>query len=169
MPEIPDAWYIQHFGSVDASGPDDDPDGDGLTNAEEYQLGSDPKVNGSGSSGGGGEDPVDDAAPNDDAINWKRSPEGKYLWIPVPTVSGFRAVHVSGKGHILFQATEQVTDFQTQPVGKVWDPSKKSDERFTDIFFRPLPFQLRMVNYQNHSVSLQDVPNPPVSDPEFRK
>jgi hypothetical protein len=41
---LPDAWQIQYFGSVNAPNaqPAADPDGDGLSNLEEYLLGTDP-------------------------------------------------------------------------------------------------------------------------------
>ncbi len=41
---IPDAWKIEYFGSITApgSGAGDDPDGDGLTNMQEFLLGTDP-------------------------------------------------------------------------------------------------------------------------------
>jgi len=40
---LPDDWEIEHFGSLDPR-PDDDPDGDGLTNEEEYQAETNPNV-----------------------------------------------------------------------------------------------------------------------------
>lgn len=44
---LPDAWMTKHFGSANPAagigrGPDDDPDGDGLTNLQEYQLDTNP-------------------------------------------------------------------------------------------------------------------------------
>ncbi|MFU8849072.1 MAG: hypothetical protein ACNA77_10210 [Opitutales bacterium] len=41
---IPDAWKIQYFGSIDHpdAGAADDPDGDGLTNFQEFELALDP-------------------------------------------------------------------------------------------------------------------------------
>ena len=39
---LPDYWEEQYFGNITHYGPSDDPDGDGLTNLEEYQSGSDP-------------------------------------------------------------------------------------------------------------------------------
>ncbi len=40
---LPDAWEIQHFGNLD-QGPNDDFDGDGLSNLREFQDGTDPTV-----------------------------------------------------------------------------------------------------------------------------
>ena len=40
---IPDDWEYEHFGNLEPR-PDDDLDGDGLTNQEEYQAGTDPNV-----------------------------------------------------------------------------------------------------------------------------
>lgn len=39
---LPDAWELQHFGTL-ATGPNDDPDGDGMSNLQEYLAGTDPK------------------------------------------------------------------------------------------------------------------------------
>jgi uncharacterized repeat protein (TIGR01451 family) len=43
---LPDSWQLQYFGSLTApgSGPNDDPDHDGLTNLREYQTGSNPNL-----------------------------------------------------------------------------------------------------------------------------
>jgi hypothetical protein len=38
---LPDPWELQYFGDL-SQGPNDDPDGDGLTNLEEFELGTDP-------------------------------------------------------------------------------------------------------------------------------
>jgi hypothetical protein len=38
---LSDAWEIQYFGSIGVD-PDADPDGDGLTNLQEFQQGSNP-------------------------------------------------------------------------------------------------------------------------------
>jgi len=40
---LPDDWEIEHFGDLQAE-PEDDPDGDGYSNLEEYHLGTDPHV-----------------------------------------------------------------------------------------------------------------------------
>src|SRR5258708_3748384 len=41
---LPDEWVIRYFGSLNAphSGPNDDPDGDGATNLQEYVAGTNP-------------------------------------------------------------------------------------------------------------------------------
>jgi hypothetical protein len=41
--DLPDAWEIQYFGGLSSSA-EDDVDGDGLSNAQEYQLGTDPTL-----------------------------------------------------------------------------------------------------------------------------
>jgi hypothetical protein len=38
---LPDSWEMQYFGNL-AQGPNDDPDGDGFTNLQEYQAGTNP-------------------------------------------------------------------------------------------------------------------------------
>ena len=49
---IPDSWRMQYFGSstpvAGVSGADDDPDGDGLTNIQEFQAGTNPLQSDSG-------------------------------------------------------------------------------------------------------------------------
>ena len=40
---LPDAWEMAHFGNLESTG-HDDPDGDGLTNAQEFYRGTDPLV-----------------------------------------------------------------------------------------------------------------------------
>jgi hypothetical protein len=39
---LPDCWEIQYFGSIYTYGANSDPDGDGLSNLQEFQLGTDP-------------------------------------------------------------------------------------------------------------------------------
>jgi len=41
---LPDSWELQYFGSLNApnNGPNDDPDGDGFTNLQEYRAGMNP-------------------------------------------------------------------------------------------------------------------------------
>jgi hypothetical protein len=39
---LPDLWEIEHFGDIQTHDGDDDPDGDGYTNIQEYNKGSDP-------------------------------------------------------------------------------------------------------------------------------
>ena len=39
---LPDSWEVEYFGNADLFGNNDDPDGDGLTNAQEYTLGTSP-------------------------------------------------------------------------------------------------------------------------------
>jgi len=41
---LPDWWEIAYFGSIAVYGANDDPDGDSLTNAQEYQIHGDPMV-----------------------------------------------------------------------------------------------------------------------------
>jgi hypothetical protein len=40
---IPDAWWIQYFGTTSGVSASEDSDGDGFTNAQEYALGTHPK------------------------------------------------------------------------------------------------------------------------------
>ena len=72
---LPDCWELEHFGNLD-QGPDDDPDGDGLTNLEERQYGTDPNnwdTDGDGVSDGyevnAGTDPLDPQSNNIQTIN----------------------------------------------------------------------------------------------------
>lgn len=39
---LPDSWEISHFGRITGVGPDDDPDGDGYSNAAEFRAGTSP-------------------------------------------------------------------------------------------------------------------------------
>ena len=72
---LPDCWELEHFGNLD-QGPDDDPDGDGLTNLEERQYGTDPNnwdTDGDGVSDGdeviAGTDPLDPQSNNTQIIH----------------------------------------------------------------------------------------------------
>ena len=65
---LPDAWEQEHFGNL-AQDADDDPDGDGLTNLEEYAGDSDPNVP-EGDEPGGADD-------------YLKNP---WLWIPLTLV-----------------------------------------------------------------------------------
>ena len=50
---LPDSWEMKYFGNLD-QGPNDDPDGDGKTNLQEYQDGTDPTKKSEGNGDGGG-------------------------------------------------------------------------------------------------------------------
>ena len=50
---INDAWEILYFGSITACNPNADPDGDGLTNLEEYRLGTNPRIKNTDTDGDG--------------------------------------------------------------------------------------------------------------------
>ena len=39
---LPDNWEIKYFGNISKYGPQEDPDGDGLANIDEYKFGTDP-------------------------------------------------------------------------------------------------------------------------------
>ena len=84
-----------------------------------------------------------DAAPLDNNVDWRRTPEAKYLHIPVSgMVPGFKAVDVSDSGRILFTRTLPVTDYATDPVGYVWDPAEAPESRFRPVLFAPTNFTL---------------------------
>ncbi|MBX3741886.1 MAG: hypothetical protein KF712_12890 [Akkermansiaceae bacterium] len=94
------------------------------------------------SDGSGPADPYD-ASPFDDEVNWYRTPEAKYLHIPVDgATGGFKAVDVSDSGRILLARTTPVADYTTDPVGLVWDPSAESVGRLIPVMFAPENFQL---------------------------
>ncbi len=106
--------------------------------------------------------PVDrlDASPHDDKIDWQKTADARYLRLSVDgETGGFKAVDVNGRGQILFSRIAQPTDYQTQPVGKIWDPSRAEGERLTDVFFKPEAFQLIM---------WKNVHADPVPDPDTR-
>ncbi len=94
------------------------------------------------SDGSGPTDPYD-ASPFDDEVDWRRTPEAKYLHIPVDgSTGGFKAVDVSDSGKILFTRTTPVVNYTTDPVGLVWDPSAESAGRLIPVMFAPENFQL---------------------------
>jgi hypothetical protein len=63
---LPDAWEFLYFGNV-AQDPSGDPDGDGLTNLQEYQLGTDPVL---ADSDGNGVNDGDEDFDGDLLSNW---------------------------------------------------------------------------------------------------
>ena len=69
---LPDDWEMNYFGNLDY-GPEDDPDGDSLSNLGEYQAGTDPTVGDTDSDGipdgwevENGLDPLDESDANQD-------------------------------------------------------------------------------------------------------
>jgi len=106
---------------------DVDTDGDGLTDAEEYQLGTDPGLVDTDGDGYSDLDeakrgtdanvpdtdddgiPDDqDAVPDDGEINWKKTPETRYLWVEQvdevdPSLHKHQPLAVNKHGQILFR------------------------------------------------------------------
>lgn len=78
---LPDSWESTYLGSVpsDERGPLDDPDGDGLTNMEEYQIGTDPDDQ--DTDGDGFDDGVE-VAMGSDPDNGNSTPAGQSeIWL----------------------------------------------------------------------------------------
>jgi N-acetylmuramoyl-L-alanine amidase len=106
---LPDDWSQAH----NVTNPDADDDGDGLSNRREYELGTDAKK--ADTDNDGIQDSIDgnpkvpatpttdsdedgvfdleDAVPNDAEINWKKTPEAKYVWVEQVT-------HTNDANHI---------------------------------------------------------------------
>ncbi|HJT81667.1 MAG TPA: hypothetical protein VJ719_10750, partial [Chthoniobacterales bacterium] len=94
---MPDGWQIEHFGHTGVDGSADD-DGDGLTNAQEYGVGSDP-MNGD-SDGDGFADGVDGWVLDGD-LHPPRLPEYRYVVIDLgegysPSINNNNEVLVGG-------------------------------------------------------------------------
>lgn len=93
---LPDSWMTRYFGSISpvagTSQPRDDPDGDGLSNLEEFLLGTNPRVTADG--------PTTIAAYTDGQITWTARPYKTYqlqsssnltTWTTIATRSVFTA------------------------------------------------------------------------------
>lgn len=122
-PDIADALLPPSGGTYPPDGSDEpppDPDSDGTGPSDRY-----------------------DAAPRDSRIDWLKSPQAKYLHIPVSGLpAGFQAIDVSDSGKILFGRTTAVNDYATEPVGFVWDPAAPPANRLTPVTFTPTDFTL---------------------------
>jgi hypothetical protein len=119
------------------------------------------------SDGSGPADPYD-ASPFDDRVDWYRTPEAKYLHIPVDgSTGGFRAVDVSDSGRILLTRIAPVTDYETDPVGLVWDPSATGAGRLIPVMFRPENFELnfKVTAWNPAASSSFSVGTPPLPGP----
>lgn len=105
---------------------------------------------GNGGNGGSGNN-FDDAVPHDPLLNWPRTPDGRFIWIPAdPAGRDFRAVDMSEAGHILYttlppEDPEEEIDYRRNAVGRIWNPAEKAGERFRDIYFQPDSFSLNMI------------------------
>jgi hypothetical protein len=109
---------------------DVDTDNDGLSNAEEAQLGTDPNNPDTDGDGLGDKEEItegtnptipdtdndglndsEDAEPKDAEINWKRTPEARYVWIEqvIPDHPGHFPTSVNKNGMIVFSNSDLLT------------------------------------------------------------
>lgn len=120
---LPDDWTQAH----NVTNPDADDDGDRLSNRREYELGTDPKKEDTDNDGildsidgnpkvpatpttdsdGDGVFDLDDAVPNDAEINWKKTPEAKYVWVEqvIHDESVGEPIAINKHAQILFSRT----------------------------------------------------------------
>jgi len=128
-----------------------DTDGDGLNDALEIANGTNPS-----SSDSDGDSKLDgeDASPRDGLIDWLKTPDYKYLWIPAPaSLNGFVAVDCNDKGQILFRNTVPPVNYNgynTAPVAKVWDPATG----FSDRYFNPGAITLNLIKLSAGQISI---------------
>ena len=132
--DLPDAWERNFFGSnfgAPGYGPNDDPDGDGLTNAQELALGTNPM---SADTDGDGYSDGAEVAAGSDPLNSKSKP-GYALGSRINFNYANRTALLAGGWHFLAKTgastarnTEQATGFvvdynQTQHPGTIRIPA----------------------------------------------
>lgn len=123
---IPDLWLASIFPSVLQNGglstfdPNADADGDSLTNSEELAAGTNPN---SVDTDGDGLNDDEDAVPNDAEINWPKTPETRYVWIPQVATTGAKAL--SKYGHILFPSNNGGSS-NLSALHVLWDSNTSS-------------------------------------------
>lgn len=103
-----DGWEIKHFGAVGVVDPLADDDQDGLNNADESHLDTDPDAHAdeNDEDGDGLEDAVD-AVPDDPLINWPTTPKTGYVYLELDEIPGMEdvtAIALSEAGHVLVKA-----------------------------------------------------------------
>lgn len=101
---LPDGWELEqgpNLGALDPNADDDDDDDDGLSNFEESLLrtkADNPDTD--------GDDLLDgeDAVPTDGEIDWKRTPEYSYAWLPIEGATDKGdPIAVNKHGQVLFE------------------------------------------------------------------
>lgn len=104
---LPDTWEIKYFGDISKYGPQDDPDGDGLTNLQEFQYGTDPTK--TDTDGDGFNDPTE-IETGSDPLNPSSTPP-PVLAIDVEQV---RLSFIAGNGKTnLIQASSDLKNWPT--------------------------------------------------------
>ena len=128
--QLPEWWQKFYFNGQTGIDPNGDPDGDGLTTAQEQALGTKPDDPDS-------DDDVlndsEDAVPLDSEINWRKTPESKYVWIEqivLPTDNSgqlIAPVAVNKSGQILFPYYTAGEDGSSTdpPRNQLWDSAAR--------------------------------------------
>jgi len=104
-----DGWEAS-YGNLGDLDPTADDDGDGLTNAQEAQAGTSPTNEDTD-----GDDVKDgeDVEPNDEVVNWKKTPEKIYALVELghpANVDHLNVVAMSENGHVLVSAVPAGTN-----------------------------------------------------------
>jgi N-acetylmuramoyl-L-alanine amidase len=101
-----DNWERRHFGNLTASGREDS-DNDGLDNAQEQDLGTNPQ---SSDSDDDGIMDAEDADPVDEVIDWRKTPEPSWVARDLSNLnvtSDWILTDLSDNGTMLFSAPDQ--------------------------------------------------------------
>jgi N-acetylmuramoyl-L-alanine amidase len=102
---LSDSWETTHFGNLNASGSEDS-DSDGIDNAQEQTLGTNPRDSDSDDDG---ITDAEDADPLDEVIDWRKTPEPTWIAWDLSTLnvaSDWTLTDLSDNGTMLYSAPD---------------------------------------------------------------